>query len=264
MLTRYPSFDIVIATRKKDQAHKDRSNIKYVQFDINNIENCRDSYKILRSPDILINLAWENLNDYNSSQHCDQILKNQYLFLNNMIKQGLKTLINTGTCLEYGMVSGPLDESLETNPVNSYAKAKDILRRQLELLKTQHAFNFNWLRLFYMYGDGPNRRGLFHQFMNACKNSESVFNMSEGRQLRDYLKVEEVASYIIKLAILEQDIGIVNVCSGKPIAIYSLVEGWKTEYACEIQLNFGYYPYLEHEPMEFWGSNTKLKKILGN
>ena len=262
LLTNLPNVDIVIAARKINTNHIDRLNIEYVELDINNININKKSYEILGSPDILINLAWEYLHDYNSIQHIEYILKNQYLFLSEMIQKGLKTLVNTGTCLEYGMISGALEESLETNPINAYAQAKDLLRKKLEAQKERDNFNFNWLRLFYISGENRNHRGLYHQFINACKNLEPVFNMSGGKQLRDYLTVEEVAAYIIEIAMLEQDCGIVNVCSGKPITIAALVEGWKRDCGCDIELNFGYFPYLEHEPMEFWGSNAKLKKIL--
>ena len=31
-----------------------------------------------------------------------------------------------------------------------------------------------------------------------------------------------------------------------------------------IQLNLGYYPYADYEPMSFWGNNKKLTTILDN
>jgi dTDP-6-deoxy-L-talose 4-dehydrogenase (NAD+) len=262
LLALIPNIDIVIMVRRIKPNHISRLNIKYVELDINSKQDHERSYEILNYPDILINLAWENLADYNSHQHVGQILENQYLFLSNMIKQGLKTLINTGTCLEYGMVSGALDESLEPQPINAYAEGKDLLRRKLQFLKESYKFNFVWLRLFYIFGESGNQRGLYHQFMSACKKFEPVFNMSGGKQIRDYLNVEEVAAYIVKIAMLEQDFGTVNVCSGEPISIISLVQRWRTDYGCNIELNVGYYPYLDYEPMEFWGTNYKLKKIL--
>jgi hypothetical protein len=32
----------------------------------------------------------------------------------------------------------------------------------------------------------------------------------------------------------------------------------------KIELNLGYYPYPDYEPMEFWGENTKMLKALEN
>jgi len=50
--------------------------------------------------------------------------------------------------------------------------------------------------------------------------------MSGGEQLRDYLSVEEAARYLVSLALNKGDNGIVNICSGKPISIRRMVEGW--------------------------------------
>jgi hypothetical protein len=68
----------------------------------------------------------------------------------------------------------------------------------------------------------------------------------------------------VKLALLHEDIGVVNVCSGKPISVRNLVEGWLKDNGWNIKLNLGHYTYPDYEPMEFWGDNNKLKKILGN
>lgn len=52
--------------------------------------------------------------------------------------------------------------------------------------------------------------------------------------------------------------GIVNCCSGKPITVKKLVEDYLMKHNKTIQLNLGYYPYLDYEPMRFWGSMKKL------
>ena len=48
--------------------------------------------------------------------------------------------------------------------------------------------------------------------------------MSGGEQLRDYLPVEKVADYIIKISLQDTITGLINCCSGKPITIKKLVE----------------------------------------
>ena len=256
-----PNLNVISAVREIKSEHVDSENTHYVKLDINNSSDCANSFSILQAPDILINLAWEKLDDYNSDEHSGKILKNHYLFLSCMIEQGLNTLVNTGTCFEYGMVSGEIKEDVPTNPSNPYATAKDTLRIKLEHLRSKKSFNLNWLRLFYMYGEGQDQRTLFSQFIKACKNSEPVFNMSGGMQLRDYLRVEEVAAYIVNIALRESNLGEINICSGEPIKIAELVERWKGEFGYDIKLNLGYYPYLTHEPMDFWGSTLKLKNI---
>ena len=77
------------------------------------------------------------------------------------------------------------------------------------------------------------------------------------------MPVEAVAEYLVKIAMQNQVEGIINCCSGTPISIKALVENHLKTKKRNIQLNFGYYPYNQYEPMEFWGDNTKLKQALG-
>jgi dTDP-6-deoxy-L-talose 4-dehydrogenase (NAD+) len=86
--------------------------------------------------------------------------------------------------------------------------------------------------------------------------------MSGGEQLRDYLPAAEVARHLVSLAIGGKDPGIVNICSGKPVSIRSLVEGWIAENGWSIDLNRGLYPYPDYEPMAFWGDRQKMDRCL--
>jgi hypothetical protein len=70
--------------------------------------------------------------------------------------------------------------------------------------------------------------------------------------LSDCLPVDDVARQIAKLAMAQRDIGAINICSGNPISVRKLVEHWLNENAWKIELNLGYYPYPDYEPMAFW------------
>ena len=96
---------------------------------------------------------------------------------------------------------------------------------------------------------------ILSQLENAVIKKEAVFNMSQGEQLRDYLKVEYMAEKIVNYSVDNNLNGIVNCCSGKPISIKRLVEDYIKENNYNIKLNFGFYPYNDYEPMAFWGIN---------
>lgn len=221
-----------------------------------------DWYSYLGKPDIVLHLAWGGLPNYKALYHFETELPAQYRFLKALVQSGLRNLIVTGTCFEYGMQSGQLDEDLVTKPVNPYGFAKDTLRRQLEYLKHEHPFNLTWARLFYLYGEGQSENSLLPQLKRAVFSGSGTFNMSGGEQLRDYLTVAELAKYLVPLAMKAQDTGIVNVCSGKPISVRKLVENCITENNLDIKLNLGFYPYPDYEPMAFWGNNHKLQSLL--
>jgi dTDP-6-deoxy-L-talose 4-dehydrogenase (NAD+) len=219
-------------------------------------------FDLLDRPDALIHLAWTGLPNYKSLHHFEEELPAQYRFLKNLVESGLQNLVVTGTCFEYGMQSGLLNEDLPTRPSNPYGFAKDVLRRQLEYLQQVQPFNLTWARLFYLYGEGQAENSLLPQLRKAVEQGHKVFNMSGGEQLRDYLPVAEIGKHLVSLAMMDQDHGIVNICSGNPISVRNRVEGWIKENGWFIDLNLGYYPYADYEPMAFWGDRKKLDRCL--
>jgi nucleoside-diphosphate-sugar epimerase len=221
-----------------------------------------NTFDLLGRPDVLIHLAWGNLPNYRSLHHIEQELPMQYRLLSSLVRAGLPALVVSGTCFEYGDRSGRLSEDLETRPITPYGYAKDALRRQLEFLREKHVFALTWMRLFYLYGTGQAESSLWPQLNLSIARGEKTINMSGGEQLRDYLPVAVAARHMVRMALLRADIGVVNVCSGRPISVRRLVEDWIKENRWEIKLNLGHYPYPDYEPMAFWGETTKLDAIV--
>jgi dTDP-6-deoxy-L-talose 4-dehydrogenase (NAD+) len=161
------------------------------------------------------------------------------------------------------MRSGELLETMRPDPCNPYGYAKDALRRQLQFLRGSRPFQLTWTRLFYMFGAGQPATSLYSLLMAAGERGDASFAMSRGEQLRDYLPVLDVARCLVALALRAPDSGIVNVCSGKPVSVRNLVEGWLRERHWQIALDLGRYPYPDYEPLAFWGSARRLGALLG-
>ncbi len=255
------SVKSVAMVRTREQKSIVHLGCSIVQHDLNYA--CSNAFELLGRPDVIIHLAWSGLPNYKSLHHFENELPVQYQFLKNLIKSGLQNLVVAGTCFEYGMNYGSLSEELSVKPNNPYGFAKDALRCQLEYLKSTHQFNLTWARLFYLYGEGQPESSLLPQIRQAVEQGEQIFNMSGGEQLRDYLPVEKVASYLVSLALAEKDIGIVNICSGNPVSVRKLVENWIKENGWTIKLNLGHYPYPDYEPFAFWGDPRKISSIIG-
>lgn len=219
-------------------------------------------YAALGRPEVVIHLAWSGLPNYQSRHHFETQLAEQYKFLRQLVASGLPSLLCAGTCFEYGMQSGELHESLPTDPRNPYGFAKDALRRELEFLSAELDFKLVWARLFYMFGDGQAQSSLYGQFKAASASGATEFPMSGGEQLRDFLHVADVARQLVALACDAPGAGIVNVCSGQPTSVRALVERWLEDQPWKMRLALGHYPYPTYEPMAFWGSNAKLKRVL--
>ena len=220
-----------------------------------------DCFEQMGRPDVLIHLAWDGLPNYKSLHHFETELPKQYHFLKVMIEAGLPSLLVTGTCFEYGMQSGSLASDILTKPNNPYGYAKDALRKQLEFQQSIIPFHLTWARLFYMYGEGQPATSLYPMLKDAVAREDKVFNMSGGEQLRDYLRVGDVVDQIVRLAMENKNSGAINICSGNPISVRKLVERWLIDNSWEIELNLGYYPYPDYEPMAFWGERKNMDTV---
>jgi nucleoside-diphosphate-sugar epimerase len=260
------NYNVIASSSNPEKANKFSwfSQVEYVPFNLDQFDSSINYQSFFGNPSAMIHLAWEGLPNYKSTFHLDINLPRQIAFLKNLIQNGLEDLTVTGTCFEYGMKEGMLSEDKPAEPANPYALAKDTLRKMLEELQEFKKFSFKWVRLFYMYGKGQNPNSLFSQLDEAIKNNNEIFNMSGGEQQRDYLPVEKVAEYIVKIALQKKVEGIINCCSGRPISVKQLIENYLLEKHANIKLNLGYYPYPDYEPMNFWGDDKKLKTTINN
>ena len=261
-LLKDPNNIIIATSRNITKAKKCNwfTKVKYIEHDLkNNVENL---YAFFQKPEKVIHLAWEGLENYNNLTHIEDNLFNNYKFIKNLIVNGLKDILITGTCFEYGMINGCLSEDIQTKPANAYAIAKDTLRKFIIELSKNYDFQYKWVRLFYMYGKGQSKKSLMSLLGQAILNKDNEFNMSAGEQLRDFLHINEVVKNIN--LINKQNIYVdqaINCCSGEPKSVRSLVESYLKQKNYNMQLNLGYFPYPNYEPMAFWGDNAKLQRI---
>lgn len=246
---------------EKAKNHDWFKDVTYRELDLGKLDSQTDYFAYFERPVKVIHLAWEGLPNYKSLFHIEENLPRHISFLKNLVANGAKDITVTGTCFEYGMQQGALREDLPTYPDNPYALAKDTLRKYLEQLRKTIPFSFKWARLFYMYGEGQNKKSLYPQLMEALDKDAESFNMSGGEQIRDFLPVQTIASHIVAIAGQTGVEGPINCCSGKPVSVLKFVNDIIAASGKKIDLNLGFYPYPDYEPMYFWGSNEKLKLI---
>jgi nucleoside-diphosphate-sugar epimerase len=249
--------DVLVTGTDEDKAKSFEwySKVRFVTININSTTSEEKLQEIARCQK-LIHLAWSGLPNYKELFHFEVNLMPQYNFLKTLVEMGMEDITVTGTCLEYGLQNGCLTVDSPVEPQNSYAIAKDTLRRFLVQLQTKNNFNLKWVRLFYMFGKGQSDKSILSQLDRALDNGDDVFNMSGGEQLRDYLPVEKVAEYITRLCTEQYSSGIYNCSSGIPISVRKLVDAHLKRRNKTIELNLGFYPYPDFEAMAFWGENN--------
>jgi len=252
------NLDVIALSRNENKARNFYwfNSVKFIPYDFHKLHELSK----FKKDSSLIHLAWQGLPNYNSQIHIQHNLPASYKFIKYFLSLGIKNVLVTGTCLEYGLQSGPISSSAKPSPICSYAIAKAQLRQDLLQLKNETDFILQWARLFYTFGDGQNANSILSQLNKAIKDNSEYFNMSKGDQIRDYLPVTDLAHQILDLFLSRRD-GVFNVCSGQPISIRELVERKIKECGSSIGLNLGYFPYNDFEPMSFWGIKDVFQTI---
>tara|TARA_B110000003_G_scaffold275901_1_gene319978 strand:- start:1484 stop:2326 length:843 start_codon:yes stop_codon:yes gene_type:complete len=216
-----------------------------------------------KSIDVFIHLAWMNTNDWGDEQHLNINEPLSYYLIEKLSSLGVPKFVCVGSCLEYGMMEGRLDEEIEVKPENNYAKAKVKLFERLKGLSIQNGFSLSWLRLFYVYGGDQPENTLFGGLKRNLKEKNYVFQMSGGQQVRDYLHISEVCYKISLIASHTNATGIINICSGKAISLEDQVRTWlkMLEAPEDFILEMGALPYRTDEPFKFWGCNHNFSRL---
>ena len=120
------NHDIILLLRNPEKINYKNPNVKKIRFDIS-----KDNKILLENieiPDLLIHLAWDGLPNYQDAFNIKQNLSHEIRFLGTLIERGLKRILVTGTCLEYGRhCEAELSDDHPVNPDTAYAIAKDTL-----------------------------------------------------------------------------------------------------------------------------------------
>lgn len=253
----------VIATYRdsaKAKAMDWTESVEWVQCDLFDLPE--NPFMAFGKPEAMMHLAWGELPDYKNNAHLARSLPAHSRFLRAMIDGGLKHLLVAGTCLEYGMVEGKIDESTPLVPHTPYGQAKARLYQEIMPYCEKNGIIFQWARLFYMYGNGQPAHTFFSQLEKAITQRAQTFDMSGGQQIRDFLNVSDVAKALTAIVLQDQINGPINICSGREITLENLAKEYLQQRHAQLELNLGVYPYPDWEPFRFWGNDAKLREIL--
>ena len=85
--------------------------------------------------------------------------------------------------------------------------------------------------------------------------------MSSGRQLRDFIPVNEVAKQLLLLATNHKAYGVYNGGTGRARSLREIAEARINELGADIRLQFGTYPDREDEPLAFWADMKRMNAL---
>lgn len=213
-------------------------------------------------PSHVILLSWPGLPNYQEHFHVSRNLPACIELIEQLADAGLQRIVVAGTCYEYGLQNGPLKEDLLTDPTNCYAIAKDCLRRVISSRFAYKNLQFCWARIFYPFGPGQNPNSLLPSLQRAIDQGDLEFAMSSGRQVRDFIPVNEVAQMLLELAVNPLARGIYNCGSGVPVSLRELAEERIENSLSSATLKLGVYPDRQDEPLAFWADASKINRLM--
>ena len=195
-----------------------------IQYEMNLLD-CKALEEFFKNHSIenLIHLAWYVV----PKCHVHDLNLDWTIATLNLLKffkeSGGKKFLGAGTISEYEYKYGYLvEEQTPTDPQTLYGNSKNAIFNIAKVYCKQNNIEFKWPRIFNLYGPAEKPQRLMPSVINSCLKGEDV-KVSDCLKFQDYLHVEDTARGIVD--VFEADIqGAVNICSGKPVQLRTIVE----------------------------------------
>ncbi len=223
-----------------------------VQYDLVNNLNILDEeilFDKMKGVDIVINLAafisapesWDKPNEY-------------------LINNGVGTLSVVRTAIRAGVKNMIHFSSaaVKAKPLTPYAVSKIMSEKVIDLYKKK--INMTIVRPENIYGNGQKSSYgyVIHSFINAVKNDQPIKIYGDGKQVRDFVYIDDVTKIIQK--ILEDNISgkVVNVGLGKGVSVLELAGIVADTFNKKLQVE---YLAKREEPRKSIANTSAMKEI---
>jgi nucleoside-diphosphate-sugar epimerase len=230
--------------------------------DLLNAQECNDLFNAV-NPTHLLHFAWyTEPGKYPVSEKNIDWLNASLLMLKHFGRCNGERVTFAGTCFEYDLQYGFCSENVTPDrPKTMYGICKNSLRQVSESFCAQNDISFSWGRIFFLYGPHePPSRLVPSVIISLLKDEQA--KVSHGKQIRDFLHSEDVASAMV--ALLESDVkGIVNIGSGVPVSIKDVVHKISVMLGRTELVRFGTIPTPEEDPPLIVADVRRLTEEVG-
>lgn len=210
-------------------------------------------------PSHLVHLAWyAEPGDYLGSRENLRSLAATTDLVAAALDAGARRVLAAGSCLEYAASAAPHREDDPAAPESLYAACKHAAHAVCAALAAGRS-DFLWARIFHLHGPGEDPRRLVPMVAARLRRGDTV-DLSPGDQVRDYLRVEDVADALTTL-VLSDATGVANVCSGAPTSLRALLGLIGKRIGRPELLRFGSVPYRADDRMCIAGDPGVLRAL---
>jgi UDP-glucose 4-epimerase len=215
------------------------------------------------APDTIINLAWDGVgpDDRDDPRQIRNIAASMAL-LNVAQDLRVETWVGAGSQAEYGPHLAAIRETDATRPTTLYGACKLSVSHLTRLRASEARLRCAWLRIFSTYGPGDKVRWLIPYVILGLLRGERP-QLTEGRQLWDYLHVQDIASAITSVVDASDAEGVFNVGSGRVVSVRGVVKRIRDLIDPDLDLGFGELPYRPDQVMHLEADVGRLHRATG-
>jgi len=223
----------IVGVLSRTMSKAKNQKIKIINGDLANISLWKNKLKRFK-PDAAIHLAWEGLPD-----HSVRISRKNLEFGLNLTELlaeiGCKRMVAIGSCWEYGLHTGKIDEEAEIKPFDPFTAAKHSFHWLGKEIAKEGNMEFIWARLFYVYGPGQHPKSLVPHLIESAK-LKKLPEIRNPDAENDFVFVNDAAEAMVRLVVNPLKRDVYNVGSGKLIHIADIIK--QVSNKLNIQTNF--------------------------
>jgi nucleoside-diphosphate-sugar epimerase len=213
-------------------------------------------------PKYLLHLAWYAIPGkfWKAPENLDWVRASLELFRAFATGGGTR-LVAAGSCSEYASCAGECVEGQTLlAPATLYGSSKHVLERTLHSWCKEAGVSAAWGRIFYLYGPHEDPSRLVAYAIGSLLRGEPAL-CSEGLQVLDFLRVQDVASAFV--ALLESNAqGPVNIGSGNPVEVRYVLGEIGRQIGRPELIRLGARPSTS-PPDRWWANTAKLSREVG-
>jgi UDP-glucose 4-epimerase len=213
--------------------------------------------------DVFYHLAWEGVG--NTRRNDPAQIKNIEPALDTLAlarKIGCKKWVGAGSQAEYGSLNRRISETDPANPTTLYGAAKLAACVLSGTLGKQLGIETSWVRIFSLYGPGDKEGWMLVDLVKQLLDRQRP-KLTLGKQLWDYLYIDDAVDAFISMGQAENARGIYNLGSGKTCSIRRIAEQVRDIIDPSFELVFGEVPYRPDQLMHLEANIEKLAKDTG-
>lgn len=212
----------VVGINFQNQVDFRHNNLKIVTLDLLDFAAVKDFIQSNRFEN-LIHLAWYGDKKCHSHNINIEWVGASLNLLKYFKENSGKKILFAGSISEYDFEYGYFKEDLTPLDNKSlYGQSKAALFNVARTYCGQNEIDFKWARIFNLYGQFERPERLMPYVITSMLKGEDV-KVSPCTKYQDYLYLNDVSKAIVKF--FESDVqGAVNICSGEPVQLKTIVE----------------------------------------